>query len=122
MTVAHRLHTVMDSDRILVMDAGSVREFDIPHKLLQDEDGALRQMVEATGPHDAEHLKRIAEETFNATNFFSLLYLDRKLLYSHHFFTEIVLQLNLVLRNRINLHDILKSDSFIFFSFKKRTV
>lgn len=64
LTVAHRLHTVMDSDRILVMDAGSAKEFDIPHILLKNPTGALRQMVEATGPNDADYLKKIARDTF----------------------------------------------------------
>lgn len=64
LTVAHRLHTVMDSDRILVMDAGSAKEFDIPHVLLKNPNGALRQMVEATGPNDADYLKKIARDTF----------------------------------------------------------
>lgn len=60
-TVAHRLHTVMDSDRILVMEAGSAKEYDIPYKLLQMNDGILRSMVEATGPQECEHLRKIAE-------------------------------------------------------------
>ena len=64
LTVAHRLHTVMDSDRILVMDAGQAREFDIPHILLQNENGLLRNMVDATGPHESESLKRFAAETY----------------------------------------------------------
>ncbi|XP_054082256.1 ATP-binding cassette sub-family C member 4 [Zeugodacus cucurbitae] len=64
LTVAHRLHTVMDSDRILVMDDGRAREFDIPHLLLKKQNGALRQMVDATGA-EAESLKKIASETYN---------------------------------------------------------
>lgn len=64
LTVAHRLHTVMDSDRILVMDAGHAKEFDNPHLLLQYEDGIFRDMVEATGGHEAEALKRVAAETY----------------------------------------------------------
>ncbi|XP_050316874.1 ATP-binding cassette sub-family C member 4 [Bactrocera neohumeralis] len=64
LTVAHRLHTVMDSDRILVMDDGRAREFDIPHLLLKKQNGALRQMVDATGA-EAESLKKIASESYN---------------------------------------------------------
>lgn len=63
LTVAHRLHTVMDSDRIMVMDAGRVREFDWPHVLLQREGGVLRDMVDATGVQEAQNLKHIAAET-----------------------------------------------------------
>uniref|UniRef100_A0A336LRH9 CSON001220 protein n=1 Tax=Culicoides sonorensis TaxID=179676 RepID=A0A336LRH9_CULSO len=64
LTVAHRLHTVMDSDRILVMEHGYAKEFDIPHLLLEDTDGLLRNMVEATGPQESESLKRIAEDSY----------------------------------------------------------
>ncbi|XP_030376299.1 multidrug resistance-associated protein 4 [Scaptodrosophila lebanonensis] len=63
LTVAHRLHTVMDSDRIVVMDAGTAVEFDVPHLLLKKQHGVLRQMVEATGG-EAEALKKTAAETF----------------------------------------------------------
>uniref|UniRef100_A0A182J5C3 Uncharacterized protein n=1 Tax=Anopheles atroparvus TaxID=41427 RepID=A0A182J5C3_ANOAO len=68
LTVAHRLHTVMDSDRILVMDAGVAREFDTPHNLLQQEGSILKDMVEATGPSESESLKRIAAESFARTD------------------------------------------------------
>uniref|UniRef100_A0A182M7J9 GPI ethanolamine phosphate transferase 1 n=1 Tax=Anopheles culicifacies TaxID=139723 RepID=A0A182M7J9_9DIPT len=64
LTVAHRLHTVMDSDRILVMDAGEAREFDVPHVLLQQDGSILREMVEATGPSESESLKQIAAGTY----------------------------------------------------------
>lgn len=65
LTVAHRLHTVMDSDRMLVMEAGFAREFDYPHKLLQLENGLLRDMVDATGPKESAQLKRMAEAKYN---------------------------------------------------------
>ncbi|XP_060647521.1 ATP-binding cassette sub-family C member 4 [Drosophila nasuta] len=63
LTVAHRLHTVMDSERIIVMDAGNAAEFDVPHLLLKKSRGVLRQMVEATGG-EADALKKIASDSF----------------------------------------------------------
>ena len=42
----HRLNTIMDSDRILVLDDGHIAEFDSPGKLLQKENGHFRSMVD----------------------------------------------------------------------------
>lgn len=49
LTIAHRLHTIMDSDRILVMNFGKVEEFDTPLNLLEKEGGIFAEMVKATG-------------------------------------------------------------------------
>lgn len=34
LAIAHRLNTIIDYDRVLVMDAGNVAEFESPHNLL----------------------------------------------------------------------------------------
>ncbi|KAF0692847.1 hypothetical protein As57867_016062, partial [Aphanomyces stellatus] len=49
LTIAHRLHTVMHSDRIMVMDAGRVVEFDTPTALLAKEDGIFRHLAKDGG-------------------------------------------------------------------------
>lgn len=69
LTIAHRLNTVMDSDRILVMDAGQAVEFDQPYKLLQKQDGLFKTMLDQTGPVMAETLTRIAKEVSRITLF-----------------------------------------------------
>lgn len=48
MTIAHRLHTIIDSDRVLLLDAGRVAEFDSPSALLATPGSAFRAMVEET--------------------------------------------------------------------------
>jgi ABC-type multidrug transport system fused ATPase/permease subunit len=45
MTVAHRLNTIMDSDRILVLNQGSIVEFDSPARLLENPNGVFAQLV-----------------------------------------------------------------------------
>lgn len=52
--------TIIDFDRVLVLRAGKVVEFDAPSALLDKENGVFREMVEATGNFD--ELKRKAQE------------------------------------------------------------
>ncbi|KAK2846457.1 hypothetical protein Q5P01_009456 [Channa striata] len=47
LTVAHRLHTVLASDRIMVLNRGQVVEFDEPSKLLANENSRLCSMLAA---------------------------------------------------------------------------
>lgn len=60
MTVAHRLHTIIDSDRVMVMDAGELVEFDEPHNLLQNENGIFYGLVKALGEQEFDRLAQIA--------------------------------------------------------------
>uniref|UniRef100_A0A8C4NTG3 Multidrug resistance-associated protein 4 n=1 Tax=Dicentrarchus labrax TaxID=13489 RepID=A0A8C4NTG3_DICLA len=49
LTIAHRLNTIIDSNRILVLDSGTIQELDCPFTLLQNKEGALYNMVQQTG-------------------------------------------------------------------------
>ena len=45
LTIAHRLNTIMDSDKIVVLDKGKVIEVDSPMVLLKDKNSMFRSMV-----------------------------------------------------------------------------
>lgn len=64
LTIAHRLHTVMDSDKVLVMDAGEIVEYDHPYNLLQRSHGFLRNLVNETESATATHLLEIARQSY----------------------------------------------------------
>ncbi|KAI7821028.1 hypothetical protein BC939DRAFT_456317 [Gamsiella multidivaricata] len=49
LTIAHRIKTVMDSDKILVLEYGRVREFDAPKNLLKDESSLFYKLAEQAG-------------------------------------------------------------------------
>ncbi|KAH9796189.1 ABC transporter C family member 2 [Citrus sinensis] len=60
--IAHRLNTIIDCDRILVLDAGQVLEHDTPEALLLREDSAFSSMVQSTGPANAQYLRSLVFE------------------------------------------------------------
>ncbi|KAI0258755.1 hypothetical protein BC834DRAFT_974824 [Gloeopeniophorella convolvens] len=51
-TIAHRLQTIMDADKIMVLDAGRIVEFGRPSELLKNAEGRLRAMVDESGDRD----------------------------------------------------------------------
>jgi len=62
LTIAHRLRSVIDSDKILVLDRGRVVEFAHPADLLADPASALSSLVDETGPATAEVLRGVARD------------------------------------------------------------
>ncbi|KIJ48349.1 hypothetical protein M422DRAFT_247678 [Sphaerobolus stellatus SS14] len=50
---AHCLQTIMDADKIMVLDAGRIVEFDSPKQLLKNPSGFLRSLVDESGDKDA---------------------------------------------------------------------
>jgi ABC-type multidrug transport system fused ATPase/permease subunit len=60
LVIAHRINTVIDMDRIMVLHEGNLVEFDTPQNLLADSDSHFAKMVEATGESSAAFLKGVA--------------------------------------------------------------
>ncbi|KAK3940375.1 hypothetical protein QBC46DRAFT_127013 [Diplogelasinospora grovesii] len=48
-TVAHRINTILDSDRVVVLEKGEVIEFDTPQNLLKNKSGMFYGLVKESG-------------------------------------------------------------------------
>ena len=47
LTIAHRLRTILDADKIVVMDSGKVIEFGPPGVLLRDQSSSFSKLLRA---------------------------------------------------------------------------
>ena len=65
-TIAHRLQTIVDYDKVLVLDKGEVVEYGHPHKLLKKEGeiAVFKGMCEMSG--DFEALQIAAKKAYEA--------------------------------------------------------
>mmetsp|Transcript_30166 Transcript_30166/g.39742 ORF Transcript_30166/g.39742 Transcript_30166/m.39742 type:complete len:1367 (-) Transcript_30166:180-4280(-) len=71
--IAHRLHTVIDCDKILVLGSGKVIEYASPHELLQNKKNPIPtnsflSMVNETGSQTSAELKRLAEQYYELSS------------------------------------------------------
>ena len=46
--IVHKLHTVLDFDRIILLDKGRIIESGTPHELLSTSTSAFRQLYDST--------------------------------------------------------------------------
>ena len=51
-TIAHRLQTIIDYDKVLVLEKGEVIEYDSPWELIEKDGGVFRSMCEMSGDMD----------------------------------------------------------------------
>lgn len=49
LTIAHRLNTILDSDRVIVLDKGNIVEFDSPANLMLKKDSVFYGMCKDAG-------------------------------------------------------------------------
>jgi ABC-type multidrug transport system fused ATPase/permease subunit len=56
--IAHRLSTVADFDKVLVLDGGRMVEFGTPRELWE-KDGVFRGMCRRTGGSEEENLRQV---------------------------------------------------------------
>lgn len=60
-TIAHRLKTIIQYDKILVLDLGNLKELDTPLNLLDDNTGYFHKLVMAHGNDFFKEMKTLAQ-------------------------------------------------------------
>ncbi|XP_057653032.1 ATP-binding cassette subfamily C member 4-like isoform X7 [Diorhabda carinulata] len=63
-TIAHRLNTIMEYNKVMVMSDGKLVEIGHPHHLLDNNKGHFHKLVLETGPEMSSKLKEVAMMTY----------------------------------------------------------
>jgi len=64
LTIAHRLDTVIESDQVLVMEAGVLKEMAPPSVLLDNRESMFSKLVDKSGAQAAAALRQMAAEFY----------------------------------------------------------
>mmetsp|Transcript_75324 Transcript_75324/g.152328 ORF Transcript_75324/g.152328 Transcript_75324/m.152328 type:complete len:258 (+) Transcript_75324:2-775(+) len=64
LTIAHRLDNVIESDKVVVMEAGVLKECAPPSELLGNPESMFSKLVDKTGEQAAAALRQVASEFF----------------------------------------------------------
>ena len=65
LTIAHRIETVIDSDKIIVLDKGRVIEFDVPLLMLENENSYLSNVLTFVDPSTQLRLRCLAQTSYD---------------------------------------------------------
>ncbi|XP_071872525.1 probable multidrug resistance-associated protein lethal(2)03659 isoform X2 [Bombus fervidus] len=64
LTIAHRLNTIMDSNKVLVMDKGRMAEYDHPYILLQNNYSQFKSLVKESDRAMYDQLVKVAKQSY----------------------------------------------------------
>merc|ERR1711879_439950 len=62
LTIAHRIDTILDYDRLLIMDQGRKTEFDAPRALLADKNSKFTQIVQESFGMDPQNVEAFLKD------------------------------------------------------------
>ena len=62
LTIAHRLNTIIDYDRVMVLDAGQLAQFDTPYNLIKQKYGIFYELYSNLNSDTRVELKKLAKQ------------------------------------------------------------
>ena len=67
-TIAHRLHTIIDTDKILCLSKGRIENYAHPYELLQDRKTVLYELAHNLDKSELDRLKELAKAKYFDSN------------------------------------------------------